>query len=77
MMLEHQMVQPRPPGEFGRDWLTDADEVILTASTVLFRYRGGRGDVVTLYEGDKISLWRWGGSVRITPMDADDLAGRA
>lgn len=76
MMLEDTLIQARPPGDFGRDWMTDADEVVLTTSNVLFRYRGGRGDVVTLYDGDTVSLWRYGGSVRITPMIADDLGVR-
>lgn len=66
-----------PRGEFGKNWGTDADEVVIDGNTTFFIYYHprGRGYVVLLNNNGELSLWRYGGSYRITPMIEADLYG--
>lgn len=64
-----------PKGEFGQDWYTDADEIVIDGNTTFFIYYDprGRGDPVIFNNNGEISIWRYGGGYRLTPMVAGDL----
>jgi len=74
---KHIDLNSTPPGEFGKDWYTDADEIIIDGEFTLYFYytmkKRNYGDTVIFNDNGNVSMWRYDGGRKLTPMQEGDL----